>query len=83
MGGTKNNMKFNQFKDGSCDIVFTEEEKKIIIEKGKIYLSPESLRHFGNNLVKIVAEWNKNFNEELAKTPSNEESKIEGIDRNK
>ena len=76
-------MIFNQYKDGSFDIVFSEEEKKIITEKGKIYLSPESLRHFGNNLVKIVAEWNKNFNEELAKTPSNDESKIEGIDRDK
>ena len=76
-------MIFKQNKDGSCDIVFSEEEKKIISEKGKIYLTAESLRHFGNNLVKIVAEWNKNFNEKLAKTPSNEESKIEGIDRDK
>lgn len=63
--------------------LFFLKKKKIITEKGKIYLSPESLRHFGNNLVKIVAEWNKNFNEELAKTPSNDESKIEGIDRDK
>lgn len=76
-------MIFKQNKDGSCDIIFSEEEKKIITEKGKIYLTAESLRHFGNNLVKIVAEWNHNFNEELKKTPTQEDTKIEGIDKDK
>tara|TARA_E500000318_G_scaffold72448_1_gene67099 strand:+ start:3170 stop:3403 length:234 start_codon:yes stop_codon:yes gene_type:complete len=74
-------MKFNQFKDGSCDIVFSEEEKKIIVNKGKITLTAESLRHFGNNLVKIVAEFNANFNKELQHKPSDYYSKIEGIDK--
>tara|TARA_R100000805_G_C3575659_1_gene80616 strand:- start:485 stop:718 length:234 start_codon:yes stop_codon:yes gene_type:complete len=76
-------MVFKQNEDGSCDIIFSEEEKKIILEKGKIYLTAESLRHFGNNLVKIVAEWNKNFNDKLKTTPSYEDSKIEGKDRDK
>ena len=54
-------MIFKQFKNGSCDIVFSKEEKKIIINKGKITLTAISLRHFGNNLMKIVAEFNKNL----------------------
>jgi|TARA_R100001460_G_scaffold74542_1_gene115690 hypothetical protein len=74
-------MVFEQKEDGSCDIIFSEEEKKIITEKGKIYLTAQSLRHFGNNLVRIVAEFNKNFDKNLQKTPSNEDSRIEGLDR--
>ena len=50
-------MEFRQYKDGSCDIVFSWREKFIILKKGKIYLSPEAVKHFGNNLVKIVADW--------------------------
>ena len=71
-------MKFNQYKDGSCDIIFSENEKKIIFQKGKITLTAESLRHFGNNLVKIVSEFNLNFSDKLKNTASNDKSKIEG-----
>lgn len=76
-------MKFKQYKDGSCDIEFSEQEIKIIQEKGKITLTAISLRHFGNTLVKIVSEFNKNFNKEIASTGTNSDSKIEGIDCNK
>lgn len=63
-------MRFDQKEDGSCDICFTDEEIKILKTKKKLHLSAEGLRHFGNNLVKIVAEWNLNFNEELQKKQS-------------
>ena len=76
-------MIFKQFKDGSCDIVFSEEEKKIIIEKGKITLTAISLRHFGNNLMRIVAEFNKNFDKKISEIGSDDTSKIEGIDNDK
>jgi len=59
-------MIFKQNKtDGSCEILFSDEEKKIINDKQKIFLDAESLRHFGNVLIKMVADWNINFNDEL------------------
>ena len=56
-------MKFKQYDDGSCDIEFSWKERLILFSKGKIYLSDENLKHFGNSLVKIVADWNLKFNE--------------------
>lgn len=38
-------MIFKQYENGSCDIVFSEEEIKAISENKKIHLSDESLRH--------------------------------------
>ena len=52
-------MKFVQsLKDGSCDIVFEEHEIKIINDNKKLHLSPETLKHFGNVMAKIII---KNF----------------------
>ena len=68
-------MIFKQNKeDGSCEIIFSENEIKIIKEKKKFYLDAESLRHFGNVLMKMVADQNMNFNDELKfrKTIGNE-----------
>ena len=73
-------MKFNQnLDDGSCEIIFSEKEKKIINDKGKLFLSATFLKHFGNNLIKIVAEWNINFNEDVQKLTS-KSSKMEDIE---
>lgn len=58
-------MKFKQYDNGSCDIEFSWKERVNLFRKGKLHLSDENLRHFGNNLVKIVAEWNLKFNEEV------------------
>ena len=49
-------MIFNQKEDGSCNIEFSEEELKIIAKHKKIFIPAEGLRHFGNALVKMVAE---------------------------
>lgn len=70
-------MEFRQFKDGSCDIVFSWREKFIILKKGKIHLSPEAVKHFGNNLVKIVSDWQLNLNEELQNKLTYEDTKID------
>ena len=73
-------MEFKQNKkDGSCVIIFSEKEKKIINDKGKLFLSATFLKHFGNNLIKIVAEWNINFNEDVQKLTS-KSSKMEDIE---
>jgi hypothetical protein len=56
-------MIFKQYENGSCDIEFSWKERINILRKGKIHLSDENLKHFGNNLVKIVMEWQLKFNE--------------------
>jgi hypothetical protein len=64
-------MKFKQYDDGSCDVEFSFKERIVILRKGKIHMSPEFLRHFGNVLVKIVSDWNINFNEDIKKLETN------------
>ena len=54
-------MKFKQFKDGSCDIKFSWKERITLLITGKLHLSDVGLRHFGNFLVKMVADWNVHF----------------------
>jgi hypothetical protein len=71
-------MKFKQYEDGSCDIEFSWKERLILFRKGKLNLSDEYLRHFGNNLVKIVMDWQLKFNEELQNKITHKDTKIEG-----
>jgi hypothetical protein len=71
-------MKFKQYENGSCDIEFSIKERWIILKKGKIHLSDEALRHFGNNLVKMVSDWNLKFNNELQNKTTYNNTKIEG-----
>lgn len=56
-------MIFKQYENGSCDIEFSWKERMIILKKGKLHLSEDNLKHFGNNLVRIVMEWQLKFNE--------------------
>ena len=67
-------MKFIQHEDGSCDLKFSFREKIIILFKGKLFFSTESLKHFGNNLVHMVYNFHKKMSPELQKkmTTSNE-----------
>jgi hypothetical protein len=71
-------MKFKQYDNGSCDIEFSLKERWIILKKGKIHLSDEGLRHFGNKLVHMVSEWNLKFNEDIANKQTFTDTKIEG-----
>ena len=71
-------MKFKQYNDGSCDIEFSLKERWIVFKKGKIHLSDEALRHFGNNLVKIVASWQVKFSEEVVNKATNQNTEIKG-----
>jgi hypothetical protein len=71
-------MKFKQYKNGSCDIEFSWKERLTLLRKGKLHLSDEALRHFGNRLVQMVADWNLNFNEELKNKNTTSNDKIEG-----
>tara|TARA_R100000008_G_C3547863_1_gene148588 strand:- start:771 stop:1022 length:252 start_codon:yes stop_codon:yes gene_type:complete len=58
-------MKIQQFDDGSADIIFEDDEVTILAQKKKLHLDAESLRHFGNVLVKIVSDWNMKFNKDI------------------
>lgn len=58
-------MYFKQKKDGSCILHFEEKEIDIIKEKKQIYFTAETLRHFGNALMKMVIDFNKRFPEEV------------------
>jgi hypothetical protein len=69
-------MIFNQYENGSCDIIFSEEEIKAIQENKKLHLSDEALRHFGNNLVKLVADWNMRFNDGIQKKQTYPDTEI-------
>jgi hypothetical protein len=71
-------MKFKQYENGSCDIEFSWKERFILFKNGKLHLSDEYLRHFGNNLVKIVSDWNMKFNTELQQKVTQIDTKIEG-----
>jgi hypothetical protein len=71
-------MKFKQYDDGSCDIEFSWKERLILFKKGKLYLSDEDLRHFGNVLVKIVSDWQIKFKEDIANKQTFIDTKIEG-----
>jgi len=57
-------MIFDQKEDGSCEIIFSEEEIKIVTKYKKLYLTQEFLRHFSNTLVNMTIQFNKKFNEE-------------------
>ena len=71
-------MKFKQYENGSCDIEFSIKERWLILKKGKIHLSDEMLRHFGNNLIKIVMDWQLKFNEKIKNKATFEDTEIKG-----
>ena len=72
------NMKFKQYDDGSCDIEFSWKERFILLKKGKLHLSDENLKHFGNYLVKMVVDWQLKFKGDSVNKQTSEDTKIEG-----
>jgi hypothetical protein len=71
-------MKFKQYPNGSCDIEFSWKERYILFTKGKLHLSDEGLRHFGNTLVAVVSEWNVHFNEDVKNKLTQVDTKVDG-----
>jgi hypothetical protein len=71
-------MRFKQYNDGSCDIEFSWKERIILFKNGKLHLTDENLRHFGNNLVRIVSEWQLKFKDNLKNLKTTEDSTMEG-----
>jgi hypothetical protein len=71
-------MIFKQYENGSCDIKFSWKERLLLFKNGKLHLSDEHLRHFGNNLVKIVMDWQLKLKKDIAEKQTHLDSKIEG-----
>ena len=71
-------MNFKQNKDGSGEIIFSKEEINIIKKNKKLMLTPVSLRHFGNVLVRMVTDRNLNFSKAVSNLPTESDSKVEG-----
>jgi hypothetical protein len=71
-------MIFKQYEDGSCDIKFSWKERLLLFKNGKLHFSDENLRHFGNNLMRMVAEWNLKFNEKIKKLETFDTTQING-----
>jgi|TARA_R100000455_G_C6143376_1_gene35585 hypothetical protein len=61
-------MKIKQNVDtGTAEIIFSWKEIWILIKHRKLKLTAEGLKDFSNILMKIVMEFNANFNEDLQK----------------
>jgi len=69
-------MQIQQNEDGSADILFEDSEITILTQKKKLHLDAEGLRHFGNILVKIVSDWNLNFNEDLKNKTTHDTTRV-------
>jgi hypothetical protein len=69
-------MKFKQYEDGSCDIEFSWKERFTLFRKGRLHLSSENLKHFGNYLVKIVADWHVKFSKNISNKKTFENTEI-------
>jgi len=71
-------MIFDQTKDGSCEIIFSKEEIKIITKYKKLYLDKEFLKHFSNSLINICMQFNNNFDEKTKQLMTERNTRIEG-----
>jgi hypothetical protein len=69
-------MIFKQYENGSCDIVFSKEEIKIINKKKCIHLSDEALKHFGNHLMSIIVQWQMKFNKKINTSLTHKDTEI-------
>ena len=72
-------MIINQLKDknGSGEIIFNDDEIKMINDNKKILLSAEALKHCTNLFVSLAIECNKNFSKENAQLTSHMGQDIE------
>jgi hypothetical protein len=64
-------------KDGSGEIIFNDDEIKMINNNKKILLSAEALKHCTNLFVSLAMECNKNFSKENAQVISHMGQDIE------
>jgi hypothetical protein len=76
IGVYQDKMRFEQKKDGSCILKFDDEEVKILKKKKQLYFTSEALRHFGNALMKMVIEFNINFDNKTKYLCTDQSTKV-------
>ena len=64
-------------KDGSCKLKFSWKERWLLFTKGYFFMDKITFRHFSNNYIKMIVDWNRHFDEETKKTPTTEEDSIQ------
>tara|TARA_R110000751_G_scaffold226761_3_gene328658 strand:+ start:348 stop:569 length:222 start_codon:yes stop_codon:yes gene_type:complete len=65
-------------KDGSCKLKFSWRERWLLFRRGHLFMDQITFRHFSNNLIKMVADWHRNFDEETKKLSTKEDNSIQG-----
>lgn len=58
-------MKIIQNNDGSGTMVFNEQEKKLIVEKGEFFLPAKFLKDFSNVLIKLAVDVSNKLPDDL------------------
>lgn len=58
-------MKIIQNNDGSGTMVFNEQEKKLIAEKGEFFLPAKFLKDFSNVLIKLAVDVSNKLPDDL------------------
>ena len=65
-------------KDGSAKFKFSWKERFILFFKGSLFFDALTLKHFGNTLVKMVVDWQANFDDKTKNTMTKKNDSIEG-----
>lgn len=69
-------MKIVQKKDGSGTIYFDDNELNVLNKTKKLEMSPYFLKHFCNHVMKIMIEFNENFEKDIKKMNTSEDTII-------
>lgn len=71
-------MKFIQRDDGSATLHFSDEEIKIMVKNKKIEFTAEGLRHFQNNLMRIISSFHAKFPDSVKDLQTTNDTEIIG-----
>ena len=71
-------MKFIQKDDGSATLHFSEEEIEIMVKNKKIEFTLEGLRHFQNNLMRIISSFHSKFPDTIKNLQTQNDTEIKG-----
>tara|TARA_R100000005_G_C4833508_1_gene108670 strand:+ start:264 stop:494 length:231 start_codon:yes stop_codon:yes gene_type:complete len=69
-------VKFKQKEDGSCELLFAEQEIEIIQKHKRLVFTAEFFKHFSNTIVKMAIGFEQNFNEKTKKLESHDDMEI-------
>ena len=65
-------------EDGSAVIIFDENEKNIIKEKGELFFDQVSFKHLTNELMNVLVSFQTNFKDGVRNLMTYDDTKIEG-----